>query len=205
MELNNKLWATGTKKNKAQASAQKRKLEYISNIVVLKDPAHPENEGKVFLYRYGQKVMDMIQAQLFPDELSGKEPCDVFNPYTGANFLLKVVTVKEGDNEWPNYDKSAFQTPGPFDKDESVMEAHYAKAYPLAPFLAADQFKSYDELKAALVKVLGPGGMTVSVGPTVAEKVEIDDEIPFVNEKAPEQAEDVEDLMAQFQQLAKED
>ena len=42
------LWNYGTDAGKELARKQKRKLTYISNIYVVKDPSNPENEGKVF-------------------------------------------------------------------------------------------------------------------------------------------------------------
>ena len=45
---------------KRSARKRKRKLSYYANILVVSDPKHPENEGKVFLYKFGKKIFDKI-------------------------------------------------------------------------------------------------------------------------------------------------
>jgi hypothetical protein len=157
--------ATGIESAKKQVSRQKRKLQFISNIYVIKDSAKPENEGKNFLYRYGKKINDKIEAMLTPAAAFEDEvPVDPFDFWTGANFRLKMSTVKEGNNEFPNYDKSAFDPVGPLfpvtkDMDEAAVEAKleklWAAEYSLQAFLAPSNYKSYDELKRRLDKVLG--------------------------------------------------
>lgn len=149
-ELNNKLWATKTKENQDKARNQKRKMSYISNIYVVKDPANPENEGKVFLFKYGKKIFDMIQDVMSP-EFEDETPVNPFDLWEGANFKLKRRIVEK----WPNYEKSSFDSPEPLSKDESKLEEIYSQVQSLQALVSPENFKSYDELKARLDRVLG--------------------------------------------------
>lgn len=130
---------------------QKRKLSYYSNIYVVKDPLHPENEGKVFLFKYGKKVYDKILAKLEP-EFEDEEKVNVFDFWSGANFKLKIV---KKDGYW-NYDNSEFASPSPLlDGDDDELEKIWKKQYSLNALLAPDQFKSYEDLEKRLNTVLG--------------------------------------------------
>ena len=149
-EFNAQLWNNGTDAGKEQARKQKRKLSYISNIYVVKDPANPQNEGKVFLYKYGKKIFDKIMAAMQP-EFEDETPINPFDFWQGANFKLKIKRVA---GYW-NYDSSEFAIQGPLLDEDEEMEAIWNKEYSLQEFLAPDQFKSYDELKARLELVLG--------------------------------------------------
>jgi hypothetical protein len=149
--FNAALWATGNEALVKQCRNQARREVYISNILVLKDPANPANEGKVFLYRYGKKIMAMIKAQLQP-EFEGDEPKNPFDFYTGSNFKLKV---KINDGGFPNYDASAFDAPSPlFGGDDLKLTPVFEALYPLQPFIAPDQFKSFRALQERLALVL---------------------------------------------------
>lgn len=147
-EYNSKLWAQG-EKGQNIARAQKRKLRYIANILVIKDPAHPENEGKVFLFSFGKKIFDKLNEKMTP-EFEDEKPMNPFDLWEGANFKLRIRKV-EG---FTNYDKSEFETPGPVAKDDKAIEAVWKLTHKLQQFVAADQFKSYKELKDRLEKVL---------------------------------------------------
>ena len=148
-EMNSKLWNSGNDKDKEIVRQRKRRLNYISNIVVLKDPAHPENEGKVFLFKYGKKIWDKINEVMNP-QFEDEKPVNPFELWDGANFKLKIRKV-EG---YRNYDKSEFESKSPlFDNDED-MSAVYNAEHSLEAFLAPSNFKSYDELKKKLEKVL---------------------------------------------------
>ena len=149
-EHNSGLWNSGIDSNKEVARKQKRKLTYVSNIYVIKDPANPENEGKVMLYKYGKKIFDKITAAMQP-EFEDESPIDPFDFWQGANFKLKAKNVAG----YRNYDSSEFTTPGPLLDDDDAMEALWKKEYSLCEFIAPDQFKSYDELKKRLDSVLG--------------------------------------------------
>ena len=155
-EYNSKLWNSGVESDKEIARKQKRKLQYYSNIYVVKDPANPQNEGKVFLYRYGKKIFDKIMEAMQP-AFQDEDPVNPFDFWEGANFKLKLRKV---DGYW-NYDKSEFADPSAlFDNDEEI-EALWKTEYSLADFTAASNFKSYDELKTRLDAVLAG---TVTVG-----------------------------------------
>ena len=152
-ELNSELWNNGTDAGKELARKQKRKLTYVSNIYVVKDPANPDNEGKVFLYKYGKKIFDKLTAAMQP-EFEDEEAIDPFDFWQGANFKLKAKNVAG----YRNYDSSEFAAPGALLDDDDAMEAIWKKQYSLAELTAADQFKSYDELKKRLNYVLGSKG-----------------------------------------------
>ena len=152
-ELNSELWNNGTDAGKEIARKQKRKLTYVSNIYVVKDPTNPDNEGKVFLYKYGKKIFDKITAAMQP-EFEDETPIDPFDFWQGANFKLKAKNVAG----YRNYDSSEFAAQGAMLDDDDAMEAIWKKQYSLAELVAADQFKSYDELKKRLDYVLGNKG-----------------------------------------------
>ena len=149
-EYNSQLWNNGTDAGKDTARKQKRKLTYISNIYVVKDPANPENEGKVFLYKYGKKIFDKLTAAMQP-EFEDEEAIDPFDFWQGANFKLKAKNVAG----YRNYDSSEFAATSALLDDDDAMEAVWKKEHSLAELVAADQFKSYDELKTRLGYVLG--------------------------------------------------
>ncbi len=149
-EFNTQLWNNGTDAGKDTARKQKRKLTYISNIYVVKDPANPENEGKVFLFKYGKKIFDKLTAAMQP-EFEDEEAIDPFDFWQGANFKLKAKNVAG----YRNYDSSEFAAVTPLLDDDDAMEALWKKQDSLQEFVAADQFKSYDELKKRLEYVLG--------------------------------------------------
>lgn len=151
-ELNTKLWNSTTDDEspaRKQARKQKRKLAFISNILVIKDSATPTNEGKVFLYRYGKKIWNKIDSVMAP-EFEDETPINPFDAWVGANFKLKVRTV-EG---YRNYDKSEFDKPSAISENDEEIEKLWKTTYSLQAFIAPDQFKSYQELKKRLDKVL---------------------------------------------------
>jgi hypothetical protein len=166
-ELNSTLWNNGTDAGKELARKQKRKLTYISNIYVVKDPANPENEGKVFLFKYGKKIFDKLTAAMQP-EFEDEEAIDPFDFWQGANFKLKAKNVAG----YRNYDSSEFARQEPLLDDDDAMEAVWKKQYSLAELTAADQFKSYDDLKKRLDYVLGNKGTPRYQDPDVADEEE---------------------------------
>jgi hypothetical protein len=149
-EYNSQLWNNGTDAGKEQARKQKRKLTYISNIYVVKDPANPENEGRTFLFKFGKKIFDKLTAAMQP-EFEDEESIDPFDFWSGANFKLKAKNVAG----YRNYDSSEFANPSALLDDDDALEAIWKKQYSLQEFVAPDQFKSYDELKRRLDAVLG--------------------------------------------------
>lgn len=149
-EANNELWNSGIEDNKKIARDRKRKLSYISNILVVSDPANRDNEGKVFLFKYGKKIFDKLQEAMNPSDPD--EP--KFNPFDfwkGANFKLKAHM----DSGYVSYEKSGFSAPAPlFEGDDSKLEALWKKEYALKEFVAEDQFKSYEELSTRFSQVM---------------------------------------------------
>ena len=152
-EYNSMLWNNGTDAGKDQARKQKRKLTYVANIYVVKDPANPENDGKVMLYKFGKKIFDKITAAMQP-EFEDEEAIDPFDFWQGANFKLKAKNVAG----YRNYDSSEFSAQSALLDDDDAMEAIWKKQYSLQDFTAPDQFKSYDDLKKRLNSVLGING-----------------------------------------------
>lgn len=157
-EFNGKLWNSGIESDKEQARKQKRRLKYVSNIYVIKDAAHPENEGKVFLFSYGKKIFDKLNDLMNP-EFPDEQPVNPFDLWEGANFRLKIRQY-EG---YPNYDKSEFEAPSALFDDDDQLESVWKQEHSLQELIDAKNFKSYDELKAKLYRVLAlaettPGG-----------------------------------------------
>ena len=154
-EYNSKLWNSGIEANKEIARKQKRRLNYVSNILVVKDSANPENEGKVFLYRYGKKIWDKINNAMNP-EFEDETPINPFDLWEGAMFKLKV----RKQDGYRNYDKSEFSAQCPAinahdDGLDEALEELWGKEHSLADLIAPKEFKSYAELEEKLQKVLG--------------------------------------------------
>ncbi len=196
---NNQLWNSGVESDKDIARQRKRKLSYYSNIYVVSDPKHPENEGKVFLYKYGKKIHDKILAAMQP-EFQDETPINVFDFWEGANFKLKIKTVA---GFW-NYDSSEFTAPAALSNDDEEMESIWKKAYSLEAFTAPDQFKSYEALQQRLNTVLNTAPAVQQAQaeeeyePTpVVERV---DRVPSTPTSTPEE----EDALSYFQKLAEE-
>jgi|TARA_Y100001970_G_scaffold293388_1_gene439870 hypothetical protein len=204
-DLNRGLWNSGREQDKATARAQKRKLSYYSNIYVVSDPAHPENEGKVFLYKFGKKIFDKLIEAMQP-AFADETPLDPFNFWTGANFKLKIRKV---DGYW-NYDKSEFAAPAPLLEDDKALEEIWKQAYPLAEFEDPKNFKTFEQLQARLNLVLGRAPVAA---PPVDESQEETvakpwgKEVSEFREKAVASSpvESNEDTLSYFAQLAEED
>jgi len=201
-EYNTVLWNSGVEANKEIARKQKRKLTYIANILVVSDAKRPQNEGKVFLFKFGKKIFDKIKEQLEP-QFADETPMNPFDFWKGANFKVKIRNV-EG---YRNYDKSEFEAPAAlFNGDDAKIEQVWKSAYSLKDFLKPDNFKTYDELKAKLDKVLGAGG----VSGATAKRVDDEEAAAPVIRSAPAKkvtAESVsvdDDDMAFFEKLASE-
>ena len=205
-ESNSLLWNSGVDADKEIARKRKRKLSYIANVLIINDAKHPENEGQVKLFKFGKKIFDKITEAMKP-EFEDEKPINPFDFWEGANFKLKIRKV---DGYW-NYDKSEFDSPTAIaDNDESIEEI-WNKQYALKPFLAPENFKSYDELKSKLDKVLSgvrntgtaedvaiPPAAQVSKPDVVAETVSAP--TPAVVED-----EDSDETLSYFSKLAEED
>ena len=203
---NNKLWNSGVESDKEIARQRKRKLSYYSNIYVIKDSANPENEGKVFLYKYGKKIHDKVLAAMQP-EFDDETPVNPFDLWEGANFKLKIRTI---GGYW-NYDASEFAAPSALSADDDEMEQFWKQAYSLEAFTTADQFKAYDEIESRMNTVLG-----VARPVQQAQYDEEEDPIPTggfnspdITPKAPAPSvstneTDDDDALSYFQRLAEE-
>jgi hypothetical protein len=148
---NNELWNSGLDSNKDIARKQKRRLSYYSNILVVKDPSNPQNEGKVFLYKYGKKIWDKINDLMQP-EFEDESPVNPFDFWEGADFKLKIRQV----DGYRNYDKSEFDAPSELlNGDDEKLEEVYNSLNPLQDIVAPEKFKSFDELSQKLDRALG--------------------------------------------------
>lgn len=150
-EYNRELWNSGDETLKEQVRKQKRKLSYYANVYVVKDPANPDNEGKVFIFRFGKKIYDKIMDAVNGDELEGREGINPFDFWTGANFKLRAKKVAG----YPNYDSSEFMEVSVLEElDDAQLESIWKRQHKLQSIVAPDQFKSYEQLKARLEMVL---------------------------------------------------
>ena len=207
-EHNRELWNSGNESDKDVVRKQKRKLSYYANIYVVKDPTNPQNEGGVFLYKFGKKIFDKVMEAMQP-EFEDETPINPFDFWQGANFKLKIV---KKDGYW-NYDKSEFDSVSPLLEDEDALEALWNKEYSLTALTASDQFKSYDDLKKRLDYVLGARPATRRV---FDEELENESDgrgsfTPDFKSKAPVAAapvasasSDEDDALSYFQRLAEE-
>ena len=199
-EYNSRLWNSGIEANKEVARKQKRRLNYTSNVYVIKDPANPENEGQIRLYRYGKKIFDKINDLMNP-EFEDETPVNPFDLWEGANFKMKIRKV-EG---FSNYDKSEFDTPAALLEDDTKMEEIWNTEHSLKEIVSDDKFKPFDELKEKLDRVLGLGTELTSK----PEEVPFDGGQPYTPPSTPVTAEtdnkgEEEEAMGYFQKLAEE-
>ena len=195
-EFNTSLWNSGVESDKQIARNQKRKLAFYSNIYVVKDPSNPENEGKVFLYKFGKKIFDKIMGAMQP-EFEDETPLNPFDFWQGADFKVKIKKVA---GYW-NYDSSEFAAAAPLLKDDDALEQLWKKEYSLSEIVAADQFKTYDELKKRLESVLRLN-QTTATSPVLDEEAELEDLSEGRSPVANTPTED--DALSYFQKLAEE-
>jgi len=199
-EYNTQLWGSGVEANKDLARKQKRRLSYISNVLVVEDSKHPENEGKVFLFKYGKKIFDKVNDLMNP-QFEDEQPVNPFDFWEGANFKLKIRKV-EG---FTNYDKSEFSAPQQlFDGEDVQLENLWQTQNKLQEFLALDNFKSYAELKARLDRVLNLNGDNALATTFTAEETTLPRK-SVVDTEFNEETTDDNDSMTYFAKLAKED
>jgi len=200
-EDNTRLWNTGIDSDKDIARKRKRKLSYYANIFIVSDPKHPENEGKVFLYKFGKKIFDKITEAMQP-AFEDESPINPFDFWKGANFKLKIRKV---DGYW-NYDKSEFEGVSQMLKTDEEIKSVWEKQHALKPFVDPSNFKTYDELKEKLNRVITGTQSTVTVDevdlpPQTSTKTTV--EMPKVSESKPASEDD--DTMSYFSKLADED
>lgn len=207
-EHNSGLWNSGMDSNKEVARKQKRKLTYMSNIYVVKDPTNPENEGKVFLFKYGKKIFDKLTEAMQP-EFEDETPIDPFDFWTGANFKLKAKNVAG----YRNYDSSEFASQGALLNDDDAMEAIWKKQYSLAEFVSPDQFKSYEEMKKRLDSVLGGKSARIDSevededdyrGPAPSLTEDLRSELNNLKPTRPVEDDDDDDALSYFAKLAED-
>ena len=200
-EMNSRLWNSGVESDKDIARERKRKLQYISNIFVVSDPSNPENEGKIFLYKYGKKIFDKINEAMNP-EFQDEEAVNPFDLWNGANFRIKIRKV----DGYTNYDKSEFERPSAMHEgDDERLEALWNSQYKLSEFTDASNFKSYDEIKSRLDKVLS-GSTSYNTAETTRVETSSDN-----YEKAEDtttstvQPDEEDNAMSYFQKLANDE
>jgi len=193
-DYNRQLWNSGNDADKDTVRKQKRKLSYYSNVYVVKDPLHPENEGRVFLFKYGKKIFDKVLEAMQP-EFDDETPINPFDFWQGANFKLKIV---KKDGFW-NYDKSEFDKVVPLIDDDDALEAIWKKEYSLSAITAPDQFKSYEDLERRLKTVLGQKPVQ---SPRLDEEVVAEAEEPVAVAAPVSSSSDEDDALSYFQKLA---
>jgi hypothetical protein len=148
-EYNSKLWNTGLESDKEIARKQKRRLHFISNIYVIADPAKPENEGKVFLFKYGKKIFDKLNEAMNP-QFEDEQAVNPFDMWEGANFKLKIRQV----DGYRNYDRSEFDKQSQLKDSDDELESIWKTQYSLKEFVDVSNFKSYEQLQEKLTRVL---------------------------------------------------
>jgi len=202
-ELNSRLWNTGNDADKEVARKQKRRLQYIANVLVVSDPKHPENEGQVRLFKFGKKIFDKIMDKARPT-FEDETPVNVFDLWEGADFKLRQRKV-EG---YPNYDQSVFNAPAPVAEDEDAILAIVNSQHKLAEFLDRKNFKTYEELSRKLVSVLNSEMAT----PTAASMEEEEEYTPPVRQTAKPAVkiskpsnDDDDEAMSYFKKIAMEE
>jgi hypothetical protein len=207
-ELNTQLWNSGVEANKKIAQNQKRRLSYIANILVVSDPKHPENEGKVFLFKFGKKIFDKIMDKARPT-FEDEKPVNVFDFWEGANFKLRM-RKKDG---FTNYDESVFSDPVALGDDDKIVEVAQAQ-HKLSEFLDRKNFKSYADLKKKLDEVLSGDGFNAKSAAELAKDEPASMEAPEPAKAAPAftpkasakpAMDDDEDVMSYFEKIAAED
>jgi len=81
-----------------------RKQRYASLVYIIKNPTEPQTEGKILVWRYGQKVFNKIDAIQHPSGTGGGllagavEPHNPFDMINGKAFYVKVVQQETYDN-----------------------------------------------------------------------------------------------------------
>ena len=198
-EDNTRLWNTGVDSDKDIARKRKRKLSYYSNIYIVSDPKHPEYEGKVFFYKYGKKIFDKISEAMQP-QFADEKAINPFDFWKGANFKLKIRKV---DGYW-NYDKSEFEGVTPVASEDANIKAIWAKQYPLKPFVDPSNFKSYDELKEKLNRII-MGTRSTETVETVDLPQQTNGQVKSTNVVNSKPASEEDDTLSYFSKLADEE
>lgn len=197
------------------ARARKRQLTHFSNILVLSDPANPDNEGTVRLFKYGKQIFDIIQAAITP-QFEDETPIQPFDPWEGADFKFRII---KNQNNQTNYQKSAFGEPSELGTDEEIEEI-WKKEHSLEQFVSEDNFKSYEELEKRFLQTIGewvedsrpaasgPSEKTEeapSINPSENEVSSSKGSVEDVDIPSDDGDDDDDDIMNQIRQMANED
>ena len=193
-EHNSSLWNSGIEANKEIVRKQKRKLNYVANVYIVSDPKNPENEGQVKLFKFGKKIFDKITEAMNP-AFEDEKAINPFDYWTGANFKLKIRKV----DGYQNYDKSEFESPSPLFKDDAEIEKVWKSQHSLKLLVDEKEFKSYEDLKSRLDKVLGLTGTPVAK--TTVDQIK---ESPKAVQRKVESVDEDDDDLAYFSKLAEE-
>jgi len=193
-EHNSSLWNSGIEANKEIVRKQKRKLNYVANVYIVSDPKNPENEGQVKLFKFGKKIFDKITEAMNP-AFEDEKAINPFDYWTGANFKLKIRKV----DGYQNYDKSEFESPSPLFKDDAKIEEVWKSQHSLKLLVDEKEFKSYEDLKSRLDKVLGLTGTPVAK--TTVDQIK---ESPKAVQRKVESVDEDDDDLAYFSKLAEE-
>lgn len=199
-EDNTRLWNTGVDSDKDIARKRKRKLSYYSNIYIVSDPKHPENEGKVFLYKFGKKIFDKITEAMQP-AFEDEAAINPFDFWKGANFKLKIRKV---DGYW-NYDKSEFEGVSQFKSTDDEIKSVWENQYPLQPFLAPSNFKTYDELKEKLNRVISGTRSTKTADSDELPPAQTAPSVKSTEAPSTPSASDDDDTLSYFSKLAEDE
>ena len=203
-EENSRLWNSGIEADKDIARKRKRKLSYFANVLIVADPKHPENEGQVKLFKFGKKIFDKITDKMQP-QFEDEKPVNPFDFWEGADFKLKIRKV---DGFW-NYDKSEFDSTKEIADNDEAIEGIWSKQYPLKPFLEAANFKSYDELKSKLDKVLtgsrNTGTVEDMVTPPSISETKPETVVEAVAASSSNDSVDDDETLSYFSKLAEEE
>jgi hypothetical protein len=199
-ELNSRLWNTGNESDKETARKQKRKLSYVANVLVVSDPKHPENEGKVFLFKFGKKIFDKIMDKARPT-FEDETPVNVFDLWEGADFKLRMRKV----DGYPNYDQSTFLEPAAITEDEEKLLSIVNSQHKLSEFLDRKNFKTYEELSRKLASVLDGGGSSTPTAASIAEDEPQQVKAVSKSKVTISQDDDDEEAMSYFKKIAMEE
>ncbi|ASD52118.1 single strand DNA binding protein [Pseudomonas phage PspYZU05] len=178
--------------NKPEYDKLKRKTSYWANILVIKDPKAPENEGKVFKYRFGQKIMDKINSMIEVDEAMGETPVDVTCPFGGANFSLKVKRV----GEHQNYDECKFNgiSELPNINSEAYQRELFEAMHDIMSISAPAQFKGLEENTKKFKQVMGVAAMGTAASRAAAQADDFESQLNEFEATKSKTVDDQEDV-----------
>lgn len=143
------LWNAG---DKDESKKFGRAIRFYTNIKVIKDPANPANEGKIFLLDMSGTMKDKIQKIVNPSQADrdlGQAPKELFNPIKGNSFRL---VSKKGSNGMINYDSSEALSDitSIYDSVEAAFADIKENTHDLAEFKKPETYLSYEKLQDKL-------------------------------------------------------